>query len=69
MTISIQTAVERLVETQSTGSLLPPLSETYGDFTLETAYAIQAALRSDLDRRGQRSIGWKLGATSPSARP
>lgn len=66
MTISIQTALERLVEAHSSGRLLQPLSETHGDFTLETAYAIQDALRADLDRRGQRSIGWKLGATSPS---
>ena len=66
MTVSIKTALERLVETQSSGRVLQPLSETHGDFTLETAYAIQEALRADLDRRGQRSIGWKLGATSPS---
>lgn len=66
MTISIQAALERLVEVQSSGRLLQPLSETHGDFTLETAYAIQEALRADLGRRGQRSIGWKLGATSPS---
>jgi 2-oxopent-4-enoate/cis-2-oxohex-4-enoate hydratase len=33
---------------------------------MEHAYAIQDALRVELDRRGERSIGWKLGATSPS---
>jgi 2-keto-4-pentenoate hydratase len=66
MTISIQTALEHLVDAQSSGRPLEPLSETHGDFTLETAYAIQDALRADLDRRRQRSIGWKLGATSPS---
>lgn len=66
MAISIPTAVERLIEIQSAGRLLEPLSETHGDFTLETAYAIQEALRAELERRGQRSIGWKLGATSPS---
>ncbi len=66
MTISIQTAVERLMEAQSSHRLLAPLSETLGDFTLEHAYAIQDALRAELDRRGQRPIGWKLGATSPS---
>jgi 2-oxopent-4-enoate/cis-2-oxohex-4-enoate hydratase len=66
MTISIQTAVERLIEAQSSSRLLAPLSETHGDLTLEHAYAIQDALRAELDRRGQRPIGWKLGATSPS---
>jgi 2-keto-4-pentenoate hydratase len=64
--ISIQTALERLLEAQATGRPLPPLSETHGDFTLETAYAIQEALRAALDKHGQPSIGWKLGATSPS---
>jgi 2-keto-4-pentenoate hydratase len=66
MTISIQTALQRLGEAESRSGLLQPLSDTHGDFTLETAYAIQEALRADLERRGQRSIGWKLGATSPS---
>lgn len=66
MMISTQTALERLLEAHAAGRPLPPLSETHGDFTLETAYAIQEALRAALDRRGQTSIGWKLGATSPS---
>jgi 2-keto-4-pentenoate hydratase len=65
MTISIQTAVERLTEARS-GRSLAPLSETHGDFTLEQAYEVQDAVRLALDRRGQRSIGWKLGATSRS---
>jgi 2-keto-4-pentenoate hydratase len=66
MTISIQTAVERMIEAQSSHRPLPPFSETDGDFTIEHAYAIQDALRAELARRGQRPIGWKLGATSPS---
>src|SRR5437588_5293902 len=44
--------------------LLAPLSETDGHLSIEHAYAIQDALRAQLDRQGQRSIGWKLGATS-----
>jgi 2-keto-4-pentenoate hydratase len=66
MTISIQTALDRLIEAQSTHRPLNPLSETHGGFTLEHAYAIQDALRAELDRRGERPIGWKLGATSRS---
>ena len=66
MTISIQTAVKRLIDARSSRRLLAPLSETYGDLTLEHAYAIQDALRAELERRGERPIGWKLGATSPS---
>ena len=64
MTIPIQTAVERLIDARSSRRLLAPLSETDGDLTLEHAYAIQDALRTEVERRGQRPIGWKLGATS-----
>ena len=66
MTIAIRGAVERLIDAQSSRRPLAPLSETHGEFTLEHAYAIQAALRAELERRGQKPIGWKLGATSPS---
>jgi 2-keto-4-pentenoate hydratase len=66
MTISIQAAVERLIDARSDRRLLTPFSESHGDFTLGHAYAIQDALRLELDRRGERPIGWKLGATSPS---
>jgi 2-keto-4-pentenoate hydratase len=66
MTILIQTAVDRLIDARSNRRLLAPLSETDGDLSIEHAYAIQDALRAQLDRQGQRSIGWKLGATSPA---
>jgi 2-oxopent-4-enoate/cis-2-oxohex-4-enoate hydratase len=62
--VSVQTAVERLVDARSSRRVLAPLSETFGEFTLEHAYAIQDALRATLDQRGERPIGWKLGATS-----
>ncbi len=62
MTIAIQTAVERLVDARSSRRLLAPLSETHGDLTLEHAYAIQDALRTEVERRGERPISWKLGA-------
>jgi 2-oxopent-4-enoate/cis-2-oxohex-4-enoate hydratase len=66
MIISMRSAVERLVEAQSGRRRLAPFSETHDDFTLEQAYAIQDALQAELERRGQRPIGWKLGATGPS---
>lgn len=66
MTIAIQTAIDRLIDARSTRRLLAPFSETDGDLTLDHAYAIQDALHGDLDRRGERPIGWKLGATSPA---
>ena len=64
MTIPIQTAVERLIDARSSRRLLAPLSEADGGLTLEHAYAIQDALRTEVERRGQQPIGWKLGATS-----
>ena len=66
MTILIQTAVDRLTDARSNRRLLAPLSETDGDLSIEHAYAIQDALRAAFDRRGERPIGWKLGATSPA---
>ena len=66
MTSFIRSAVERLIEAHVGSRPLLPLSETQGEFTLERAYAIQDALRVELERRGQKPIGWKLGATSPS---
>jgi 2-keto-4-pentenoate hydratase len=66
MTISTQVAVQRLIDARSSRDQLAPLTETDGDFTLEHAYAIQNALRAELNRHGERPIGWKLGATSPA---
>ena len=66
MPVSVPTAVQRLVEARASRRVLAPLSETFGEFTLEHAYAIQDALRAALEQRGERAIGWKLGATSPA---
>lgn len=66
MPMSVQLAVERLLEARATRRLIAPFSETDPGLTIEHAYAIQGALRAELDRRGERPIGWKLGATSPS---
>ena len=65
MTISVETAVQRLIDARSGHRVLAPF-ETLGEFTLEHAYAIQDVLRATLEQRGERSIGWKLGATSPA---
>ena len=64
--VPVPTAVQLLVDARSSRRVLAPLSETFGEFTLEHAYAIQDALRKALDQRGERMIGWKLGATSPA---
>lgn len=64
MPVSIEAVVESLVQARSSSRPLAPLSDTHGDLTVGHAYAIQDALRLELKRRGERSIGWKLGATS-----
>ena len=66
MPVAIPTAVERLLKGRLTPEMTAPLTETAPDLTLEQAYEIQDALRAELERRGERPIGWKLGATSPS---
>lgn len=63
-TLPIETAVELLLDARSGRRPLAPLSETDPDLTIEQAYAIQDALRVAVERRGERSIGWKLGSTS-----
>ncbi len=68
MPIPVQTAVERLVEARAIHRLATPLSETDPDLTLEQAYAIQDALRAELERKGERITGWKMGVTSQAAR-
>lgn len=65
MAIPIHSAVERLMDARSKHRLVAPLSETYGDFTLTEAYAIQDALRAEFFKRGEAPIGWKLAATAP----
>src|SRR5262245_53300301 len=67
VTISVQAAVERLIEARSSHRALAPLSETEANLTLDDAYAIQDGLRIEVERRGERPIGWKLGATSLSS--
>lgn len=65
MAIPTESAVERLLDARSSHRPIAPLSETYGDFTLAEAYALQDALREELARRGEAAIGWKLAATAP----
>jgi 2-keto-4-pentenoate hydratase len=66
MGVPIQTAAARLLDARFGHHLVAPLSETHGDFSLSDAYAIQDALGAELARRGERPIGWKLAATSPT---
>jgi 2-keto-4-pentenoate hydratase len=64
MTISVDTAMERMLASRSRRSPMAPLSESAPDLSVTHAYAMQDALRADFVRRGAAPIGWKLGATS-----
>ena len=66
MPVSIQAAVEGLVQARSSARLVAPLSDTHGDLTVGHAYAIQDALRIELERRGERR---SAGSSAPPARP
>jgi 2-keto-4-pentenoate hydratase len=66
MSVPIQTAAARLLDARFGHHLVAPLSETYDDLSLSDAYATQDALGAELARRGERPIGWKLAATSPT---
>ena len=68
MTIPIQTAVKRLIEARSARRTVAPLSETDPSLTIEHAYAIQDALRAELERNGEQVSGWKVGLTTQAAR-
>jgi 2-keto-4-pentenoate hydratase len=65
MAIPSQGAIERLIDARLNHRQIAPLSETYGEFTLTEAYAIQDALRAEFVKRGETPTGWKLAATAP----
>lgn len=68
MPISVELAVERLIDARSAHRMTAPLSEADPQLSLDQAYAIQDALRVALERRGEHLLGWKMAATSPTAR-
>lgn len=68
MPLAVQTVVEELINGRSAHRMATPLSETEPSLTVADAYAIQDALRTALERQGERQIGWKVGLTSRGAR-
>lgn len=68
MAIPVEAAAKRLLEARSAHRLAAPLSESDPDLTLDRAYQIQDTLRAELERRGDRISGWKIGVTSQAAR-
>src|SRR4051812_32627201 len=47
---------------------IPPLTRTYGDFDLETAYRIQERGIAMRLQRGETIVGYKMGLTSAAKR-
>ncbi len=62
----IQTIAGTLLQALDGRKALPPLNRTHPDLTSEEAYSIQLALRSLKLKWGEKTIGWKVGATNPA---
>ena len=67
MTVSVDTAVARMIASRKSGQKIAPLSDE-GDLSIEDGYTIQGAFRAKLISQGQKPIGWKLAATGPVGR-
>jgi 2-keto-4-pentenoate hydratase len=63
MTATVDSAVQRLLQSRLTQKAIAPLTDESG-LGLAEAYAIQRALERALVDRGERVIGWKVGLTS-----
>lgn len=57
-------AARTLLDSYATGKPIGPLTATYGDLTLEDAYAIQLLQIGELTRSGRTVKGHKVGLTS-----
>jgi 2-keto-4-pentenoate hydratase len=56
--------VETLVEAREEEERMPLLTETYGDFSIEEAYAVQHAMTDELVAEGATVTGYKVGYAS-----
>jgi 2-oxo-hept-3-ene-1,7-dioate hydratase len=57
-------AAARLFEAERTGTQMGLLSKAHPSWTMDDAYAVQAALLKRKLAAGRRIIGWKIGLTS-----
>tara|TARA_R110002074_G_scaffold289985_1_gene461792 strand:+ start:3895 stop:4701 length:807 start_codon:yes stop_codon:yes gene_type:complete len=55
---------ERVETAQRYATPIRKLTEDYPDLTIADAYRVQTALRRNLEKKGERVIGWKAGLTS-----
>jgi 2-keto-4-pentenoate hydratase len=67
MAIDTTKAAELLLEAYRTGPI-PPLTQTFGDFTIEQAYQIQLSQVEQWQRAGRVIKGHKVGLTSLAMR-
>ncbi len=67
MPISVDSAVDHLLQGRVGRQAVAPLTERVPDLSLEEAYSIQHALEQALLLRGERVVGWKVGFTGRAA--
>ena len=58
--------IKALLDAKQSRNPTEPLSSIFGNITLEDAYAVQYLLIEEELDKGERVIGWKVGATSHS---
>jgi 2-keto-4-pentenoate hydratase len=60
-TTEIETLARELLSTYDTGQMVPALPSARGDFDLNTAYEVEAALKRFRESSGARAAGRKVG--------
>lgn len=61
----VQQMVADVVSARESLGRIPPLTETYGAFSVEEAYVIQERLIDELIKRHGAVVGYKIGFASP----
>jgi 2-oxo-3-hexenedioate decarboxylase len=62
--IELQTIATEAFATLGTGRQISPFSESFSNFNLDDAYRVTASIRQMRERRGERSVGRKIGFTN-----
>lgn len=60
----VQKWYSALIRAKEQATPIDSISSSLGDLSIEEAYDVQAMLMEDRIHRGERIIGWKVGATS-----
>lgn len=59
----IETIAEHLIQVRQMGGVTRALALHYQNLDMETAYKIQMAMLSKLEKQGERLVGWKMGGS------